>query len=256
MRNVELRSFPDAAALAAAAARGWLGELAAGRGGDRPFCVALSGGRIARPFYEAIVAASQGKEKAWRDVEFFFADERWVPLDDPESNYRLAREGLFGPLGIPARRLHPFQVGADPEFAAAQAQAELLHRTAVTVQGDPILDLVILGLGEDGHVASLFPDAPAAVVNSRAVYLPVIGPKPPPQRITLSYAVLAAARRVWVLVSGAGKEPALRASLLPTGQTPLATVIRSRRTTTIFTDVTVLADGTHSSRDVARPTAC
>lgn len=237
MDTVEILYFADATALAAAAARRWLAEIAGRVGSDLPFSVALSGGRIAPPFYAATVAASAERRELWQGVEFFFADERWVPLDDPASNYRLAREHLFDPLQIGGRRVHPFATSVHLELAVAQAQAEVLRATARNAAGDPIFDLIILGLGEDGHVASLFPNAPADVVTSPAVYLPVTGPKPPPQRVTLSYAVLAAARRVWVLISGPGKELAWRTSRAPDGTTPLARVLRSRRHTVVFTDL-------------------
>jgi len=237
MNSIELLEFPDAPTLIAAAARRWVAEVTAGATHGKAFSVALSGGRTARPLYEAVAAAVGDRFEPWREVEFFFVDERWVPLDHPESNYRLARSHLFDPLRIPDRRVHPFQVSGDLELAVAQAQAEVLHATTLSRQGDPIFDLVILGMGEDGHVASLFPDAPPSVVESRAVYLAVTGPKPPPRRVTLSYAVLAAARQVWVLVSGAAKAPALRASLAPAGTTPLARVLRSRRQTCVFTDL-------------------
>jgi len=237
MDAVELLAFPSAASLADAAARRWVAEITAGPTHGKPFSVALSGGRIARPFYEATVGATGDRADVWRDVEFFFADERWVPLDDPESNYRLARVHLLDPLRIADRRVHPFLVSGGLEMAVAQAQAEVLRATTINAQGDPMFDLVILGLGEDGHVASPFPDAPPAVIESRAVYLAVTGPKPPPQRVTLSYAVLAAARRVWVLASGAGKADALRRALAPTETSPLSRVLRSRRHTVVFTDV-------------------
>jgi 6-phosphogluconolactonase len=204
---------------------------------ERPFCVALSGGRIARAFYGSLVRQTAGDKSLWRTVEFFFADERWVPLDHPDSNYRLAREHLFDPLEIPTAHRHALAGGPDREFTAAQAQAELVRRAPSSVGGQPILDLVILGMGEDGHVASLFPGASPEVVESRKVFLPVNGPKPPPERLTLTYSVLADAREVWVLISGDAKRDALRKSLMPDGTTPLARVLQSRERTVLFSDV-------------------
>jgi 6-phosphogluconolactonase len=97
--------------------------------------------------------------------------------------------------------------------------------------------LIFLGMGEDGHVASLFPGAPPEILNCSSPYLAIEkSPKPPPRRISLSYATIAEARQVWALVSGVGKEEALRASLRPGGQTPLARVLRSRSRTKIFCD--------------------
>ena len=101
----------------------------------------------------------------------------------------------------------------------------------------PGLDLIFLGLGEDGHVASLFPGAPDEVVRNKSIYLPVLASKPPPQRITICFATIAAARQVWVLASGPAKENALRESLSANGQTPLARVLQSRDKTIIFTDI-------------------
>jgi 6-phosphogluconolactonase len=103
-----------------------------------------------------------------------------------------------------------------------------------------VFDLVLLGMGEDGHVASLFPGAPAAISESRMPFLYITNsPKPPPERITVSYPILAAAREVWVLVSGKGKDPVLRDSLSATGRTPLGRVVQSRQRTRIFTDVLI-----------------
>jgi 6-phosphogluconolactonase len=104
--------------------------------------------------------------------------------------------------------------------------------------GQPLLDLAFLGMGEDGHVASLFPGAWEAAVRDKSVYLPVVASKPPPQRITLNFAALVAARHIWVLASGAGKENALRESLSANGTTPLARVLQAREQTLIFTDLT------------------
>jgi len=100
-----------------------------------------------------------------------------------------------------------------------------------------VLDLVLLGMGEDGHVASLFPGEAEDVMNSSAVYRAVTASKPPPRRISLGYGALVAAREVWMLASGSGKETALRESLSPTGATPLARLLRARGRTRIFTDI-------------------
>lgn len=235
----QLHPFATPDALAEAAARFFDEALARRRDPEAPWCVALSGGRIAGPFYEAVVARLRSGPERLRGVHFFFADERWVPLDHPDSNYRLARERLFDPLEAPQSARHALAGGPDREFSAAQAQAELVRLAPSGAAAQPVLELAVLGMGEDGHVASLFPDAPPAVVESRAVYLPVEGPKPPPERITLTYAVLAVAKRVLVLVSGAGKAAALRESLSPEGRTPLARLLRLRakETTVLLTDV-------------------
>ena len=168
------------------------------------------------------------------DVHFFWADERCVPPDNPESNYRTARELLFEPLAIPLSHIHRIRGEDDPGAAAKSASDELACIAGKNPQNVPILDLVILGMGEDGHVASLFPGAP----SQPGIYYPVIGPKPPPRRITVSYDVIIAARDVWVLVSGAGKQGALAGSLAPGGgDTPLARVVQGRKRTRIDTRI-------------------
>jgi 6-phosphogluconolactonase len=205
-------------------------------------CVALSGGRITRTFFDAVVNWAGVRKAGLEGIEFFWADERCVPPDHAESNHRLAKEHLLDPLGVPSNRIHRLAGELDPDQAAQQAEGELRRLAGAEHLGQPVLDLVFLGMGEDGHVASLFPDAPDAVSASQATYLPVIGPKPPPFRLTLSYAALGVAREVWVLISGSGKEQTLARSLSKGGQTPLARVIRSRRNTLIWSDLAFTLD--------------
>jgi 6-phosphogluconolactonase len=199
--------------------------------------VALSGGRIARQFFSETATVSKTRNLALSSVHFFWADERCVPPTDPESNFAIAGELLFAPLAIPEDHIHRIRGEDPPETAATRAETEVCRIAAVNNQGRPALDLIFLGMGEDGHVASLFPgESPEAIANP-AVYRPVVAAKPPPHRITLGYQAIADARQVWVLASGPGKEDALRESLSPLGKTPLARVLRSRAHTRIFTDL-------------------
>jgi 6-phosphogluconolactonase len=236
--SFELNAFPNGAELARAAAAQWLRDLASVPAETRPHCVALSGGRVARSFASAVAELAKSQSSALDRVHFFWSDERCVPPTDPESNFLIAQELLFGPLGIPEARIHRIRGEANPELAAREAESGLRRLAAAQSELQPVLDLVFLGMGEEGHVASLFPGEPEAVVASPAVYRPASVPKPPPLRITLGYPALATARQVWVLVSGAGKQGALRESLAAAGQTPLARVIRLRNQTRIFTDIT------------------
>ncbi len=239
MGHFALISFSDDAALAAAVAGRWLDEVDAAARRGAAHLVALPGGRIIRRFFDAVVAEAALRQPSFAHVHFFWGDERCVPPDDPESNYGLARRYLLTPLDIPTANIHPVRGEAAAATAAAQAEGELRRFAPASEAGAPVLDLVLLGLGEDGHVASLFPGLPSELMENRAAYLPVVGPKPPPQRVTLNYAVLAAARQVWALASGAGKEAALATSLSSGGQTPLARVLRERRETLLFTDLTL-----------------
>jgi 6-phosphogluconolactonase len=164
-----------------------------------------------------------------------------VPPEHADSNYKLAQSALLDPAGIDAARRHRLRGELPPEEAAHLAEVELARVTWTASGVVPVLDLVFLGMGEDGHVASLFPGAPEAVVNSTRWVIPVIGPKPPPQRLSLTFQVLAAAKEVWVLASGVGKEEALQESLRIGGSTPLAHLLSLRSRTRIMTDLPLLA---------------
>ena len=245
MINFELISFASVGELARAVAGKWLDEIAEANRGGKSHYVALSGGRIAQNFFAATVEQikirkiGDGNMPSFpANVHFFWVDERCVPPTDPESNFRLAKEFLFTPLGISGDRIHRIHGELPPDAAAAQAAAELSRIVPLNAGNQPVLDLIFLGMGEDGHVASLFPNAPAEIVNSTKPFLAVEdSPKPPLKRISMSYAVIAAAKQVWVLASGAGKEAALRESLGPNGHTPLAQVVLSRSRIKIFTDI-------------------
>jgi 6-phosphogluconolactonase len=231
----ELITFADSATLARTVAARWLAELAAG--GETPYGVALSGGRIARTFFAEAANQALTQRVSLARVHFFWGDERCVPPIDAESNFGLAFTYLIEPLGIAPERLHRVRGEEPPEFAAQEAEAELCRIVPLNERGVPVLDLIFLGMGEDGHVASLFPDAPPEVANHSRVYARVTASKPPPERITINFATIAAAHQVWVLASGSGKERALRESLAEDGQTPLARVLRGRDRATIFTDI-------------------
>jgi 6-phosphogluconolactonase len=196
----------------------------------KPLTVALSGGRIAKTFFDEIVGQVRNRHVEFTNVNFFWADERCVPPTDPESNFFLANEHLFQPLKIGEQRIHRLKGELAPAIAVEQAAAELSGS----------LDLVILGMGEDGHVASMFPNTPDAIKQSTATFVHIANsPKPPPNRLSLSYAALAAAKDVWVLASGAGKQAALKESLAVKGNTPLARVLDSRTKSTVYTDIAI-----------------
>lgn len=160
--------------------------------------LALAGGTTPKATYEALA----GLPLEWQLVDIFFGDERCVPADHADSNYRMAKAALFDRITIPTHRIHRMQgEERDREAAARAYEAEL----------PPRLDVVVLGIGEDAHTASLFPGSPALLEEQRLV-LPVVGPKPPPERLSLTPPALRAARLCLVLGSGAGKaEPVRRA---------------------------------------------
>jgi 6-phosphogluconolactonase len=233
----ELIYFAGEQDLANAAAADLVREIETAARNPAPYNVALSGGRIARRFFTAVADLAKARGAPMKNIQFFWGDERCVPPTDPESNFAIARELLLTPLGVPETQIHRVRGEDPPEQAAVAAEQELRRLARIGGEGQPVFDLVFLGMGEDGHIASLFPGESAAAAASPAVYRPVTATKPPPQRITLSYAAIAAARQVWVLASGAGKEGALRNSLAANGATPLARVIKLRHQTKIYTDI-------------------
>ena len=238
MDNFELISFASADELARAAASAWLDEIAAANRADKPHCVALSGGRITQKFFAATVELAQARAVSFSHVHFFWADERCVPPTDPDSNFKLANELLFAPLNISADKIHRLRGEDTPSVSVKIAEEELCRIAPQNQNRQPVLDLIFLGLGEDGHIASLFPDASAKIMDISVPFLVVENsPKPPPTRISLSYQTIFAAKNIWILVSGAGKESALCESLSPHGQTPLARVIQSHPVK-IFSDLT------------------
>ena len=232
MARYTLTRFADSRELARHVARLWV-EFVESRRAEPTCAIALSGGRISSVLYQSFVAQARARKLGSTHLHFFWADERCVPPDHPDSNFKAAEVHLLKPLGITTERIHRIKGELPPQVAAAEASAEIrgLLRNSPLLQ----LDLIILGMGEDGHVASLFPNARECLLPTD-VYCAVRGPKPPPDRVTLSYAVINAARDVWVIVSGRGKTNALRESLAPLGKTPLASVIKNRPSTQVFTE--------------------
>jgi 6-phosphogluconolactonase len=228
-------SFSNPRELARSAAQDWLDLLARISG---PHLAALSGGHIAGDFFQAVTELARTSKTSPRNVHFFWADERCVPPNDSASNFLLANEHMLKPLSIAPDKIHRLKGELPPAQAVAEANADLRSIAPIGPGGMPILDLVFLGMGEDGHTASLMPDAPAEVEQSHEPYVHVPNSsKPPPHRLSLTYPMLAAAREVWVLVSGQGKEEAFHETLRPGGTTPLARVLRERGQTRLYSDL-------------------
>lgn len=191
--------------------------------------LALSGGGTPRRTYELL-----GREmERWEAVEVWFADERCVPPQDEQSNYRMAAQTLLDRLPRAPEAIHRMRGELGSQEGArqyARELQELLVKDAETPV--PRLDLIVLGVGPDGHVASLFPGAPTLDAPERELCLAVHdSPKPPPERITLSLAMLRAARRCVLLATGASKADALSAALAtPTRHVPASLLARERLT--------------------------
>ena len=240
MKNIDLKHFSTDAELAKAAAENWLATVNEAARKNENHLVALSGGRIAKLLFAQIVEQTTVQKISLSHVHFFWADERCVAPDDPESNFRTANELLFQPLKIARSQIHRLKGELSPEISAMDANVEIFRMATATSRGLPVLNYIFLGMGEDGHVASLFPNAVEKNISRNDPYFFVENsPKPPPNRLSLSYSSLAAAREILVLVSGSGKSEALKNSLEQTGSTPLARVLKSRTSTKIYTDISL-----------------
>lgn len=166
---------------------------------NKQFAVALSGGSTPRSMYRLLADAQLN----WKNIHLFWSDERCVPPDHPESNYFQAFETLISHINIPPQNIHRIFGEISPELAAAQYEQELRSFFGER----PRFDLILLGLGEDGHTASLFPSSPALDERDHwAVAVPhVVPPAPLVSRVTLTLPILNMARQVVFLVSGSGK---------------------------------------------------
>jgi 6-phosphogluconolactonase len=201
--------------------------IAAGQRQGRPVHLSVAGGATPRATYERLATLVD----RWEGVELWLGDERLVPPDDPESNYRLLAETL---LERTAAVAHPVPTEGSAEEAAGAYAREIRRRVPAGPDGVPALDVALLGLGEDGHTASLFPNAAALDARGEICVAVHDAPKPPPDRVSLTLDVLRAARRSLILAVGdekasavarvlSGPDPEVPASLLADG--PLELII-------------------------------
>jgi 6-phosphogluconolactonase len=194
------------------------------------FSLAIPGGSVAQAFLPVLAAAAID----WRGVDVFWCDERGVPPEDPASNYALARSLWLGAASADAPRVHRLAGEAPDASHAAAAAARELERSVGT---PPVLDLVLLGVGEDGHVASLFPGHPALEERERWIVDIVDAPKPPPSRLTMTLPTLTGARNVCIAAFGAAKAGAMRAAIEDRRSVlPVARVIREAGDAWVFLD--------------------
>lgn len=194
--GVTTKVFEDAEALAQAVAAEIVACAATATG--RPFTIALSGGSTPKRLYEILAAPPFRDRVRWQDVELFFGDERSVPPDHPDSNWGMAKRALLDRVPVVAHRMEAEKGDAD---GYARVLGERIPRRR---GGVPVLDVVLLGMGEDGHTASLFPGTAALGERARWVVMNDV-PQLHTRRMTLTYPVLNAAERVWILSAGAGK---------------------------------------------------
>lgn len=206
--QAELHILLDAEALAQAAAR-WLLEIA--RSMDGPIAIALSGGSTPKRFYELLAEAPYREGFPWSRAHWFWGDERFVPHDDARSNFLMAEKALLSRAPIPRANIHPVPTAdLSPPAAADAYEAELktFYGADVLDRSRPLFDAVVLGLGDNGHTASLMPGA--SVLGERGRWAAEVVGAAPETRITLTYPALESCREAAFLVQGAEKKTALK----------------------------------------------
>ena len=207
---LDLHVFPDGAALAEAAATDIAAVLKAACDQNGEASLVLTGGTTPEKIYRALAT----RDVPWDKVSLFFGDERAVPPGDDASNYKMAQASLLANLPVPAKHVERMQ------GEVADLEQEAVRYAAALPDG---VTLLLLGVGEDGHIASLFPGLPGAHETARTVIVVRDSPKPPPVRLTITPAVVARAHTIFVLAAGDAKKDALYGALSVTDSSlPLA----------------------------------
>lgn len=187
--------------------------------------IVLTGGRVAAKVYQAVAASPARDAVDWAHVEVWWGDERFLPAGDPERNETQARAALLDSVPLDPTRVHPMPAsdgpdGDDPEAAAARYATELAAAAKPGSEVLPHFDVLLLGIGEDGHVASVFPEHPVAY-ETRPVSAVRGSPKPPPVRITLTLPAINTAEDVWLIATGPDKADAVGMALSGAGPVQL-----------------------------------
>jgi 6-phosphogluconolactonase len=224
--------------LASAAAARTVTRLADAIAAEGHAHLVLTGGGIGTKVLAAIAAAPARDAVDWRHVDFWWGDERFEAAGDPERNETGARAALLDALRVDPARVHAVPGpdgpdGDDPDAAAARYAAELAAAAGGETGAVPVFDVLMLGIGPEGHVASIFPDSPAAQATGSVVAVRN-SPKPPPTRISLTFGAIQAAREVWVLASGAEKADAVAEALSGVSQAKLPAAGARGRDRTLF----------------------
>ena len=226
-QSPEVIRYPDPGALTQDVAGRLLNLLAEVQAAGRTPSLALTGGTIAVDLYRAVRQSPRCQDVDWSNVDVWWGDERFVPAGDPERNSGQAREALLDHLPLDPARVHEM-ASSDGEYgddvdAAAAGYAEQLRTGARLEEGEPLFDALLLGIGEDGHCASLMPGTPE-LHDERPVVPVRNSPKPPPTRISLTMGPLMRGRQLWWIASGRSKAEPVRAALsgAPVDEVPAA----------------------------------
>ena len=214
MSDRVIEKYADADELVAAAGDRLVGAVVAAIEARNVAHIVLTGGGTGVKLLKRV--GEHGDQIDWSKVHLYWGDERYVPADDDDRNDKQAREALLDHIDIPAANVHAmpasdgrFGGSAEGLAAAAVAYEDELAASAVDGEPTPVFDVHLLGMGGEGHINSLFPDTDAVRETEAVVVSVRDSPKPPPRRLTLTLPAVAAARRVWLLVSGAEKAEAV-----------------------------------------------
>jgi 6-phosphogluconolactonase len=206
--KIEFRVLENKEAVTEFAVNTWIELSTASVAEKGVFTVALSGGRTPIPFYQQLAACPH--PLPWNQTHIFFADERFVPHNDKASNYRMINDHLLSHVSIPKENVHPIMTeGVTLEESAKKYEADIRTFFKIGDSDIPAFDLIMLGLGEDGHTASLFPDT-ASLRETRRLAIPVIADASPSERISLSLGVINNAKNICFLVTGNNKAAVLK----------------------------------------------
>jgi len=227
--------LPDPAVLAASVAARLLTRLVDAQAEHGTASVVLTGGTVGIAVLRQVRESAARSAVDWRRVDVWWGDERWVATDDAERNDGQARTALLDALDLDPARVHPVGAPGGPDGddvdSAAARYAEELAAAAPPDAVVPAFDVLLLGMGPEGHTASIFPESPAAHDDRAA--LAVHGcPKPPPTRVSLGFRAITAAREVWVVAAGEEKAPMVALALSGAGrvQVPVAGAVGTRQT--------------------------
>jgi len=213
--------LPDKAQLAEGVANRFVGRLAQLTQEGRAVHVSLTGGSMGSAVLASVAQHGWAPNIDWSLVHFWWSDERFVPRADPERNAGQARAALLDHIAIPAENIHE-PAASDDDLSldeAAVAYAAELARFGVEGRAWPSFDVCFLGVGPDGHIASLFPDHDEVLVTDAAVLAVRESPKPPPERVTFTLPVINASADIWMVVAGSDKASALGLMLAGAGIT-------------------------------------
>lgn len=237
MSRSDVVVYATAEVLAAAAAARLVTRLVDIHTASGSASVVLTGGRTGIAVLRQVAATQAAGAVDWQRLDIYWSDERFLPTGHPDRNETQAREALLDHLTIDPDRVHPMGAsdgpwGDDPDAAARAYEDLLLHRMRSEDHGPaPSFDICLLGVGEDGHIASVFPGSPAVYEVERAVVAVRGAPKPPPTRITMTLPAIRCAGEVWLVAAGSEKAAAVAMALRGAGevQLPAAGVTGRRR---------------------------